>query len=133
MRLPQSCSLSAEQEKRIFPCLSPFAPENFVSRDGFGRPVLRQPAPSPHSGWIWCLPSDFRDGVHLFTPSYAIGSVPSLSGHAIAYRWRSLPRVRGYRAFSSQGSSNNGCCFCITMDELISALLFSPHPLRVLR
>ena len=26
-------------------------------------------------------------------PPYAIGSVPSLSGHAVAYRWRSLPRV----------------------------------------
>ena len=31
-------------------------------------------------------------------PPYAIGSVPSLSGHAIAYRWRSLPRVRRHRA-----------------------------------
>ena len=30
--------------------LSPFAPENLVSRDGFGRPVLRQPAHSPYSG-----------------------------------------------------------------------------------
>ena len=34
------------------------------------------------------IPPDFRGGVHLFIPSYA-GSVPSLSGHAIAYRWRS--------------------------------------------
>ena len=30
--------------------LSPFAPENFVSRDGFSRPVPRQPAHSPYSG-----------------------------------------------------------------------------------
>ena len=30
--------------------LSPFAPKNLVSRDGFGRPVPRQPAHSPHSG-----------------------------------------------------------------------------------
>ena len=37
------------------------------------------------------IPPDFRGGVHLVTPSYAIGSVPSLLGHAIAYRWRSLP------------------------------------------
>ena len=29
--------------------LSPFAPENLVSRDGFARPVPRQPAHSPHS------------------------------------------------------------------------------------
>ena len=36
-------------------------------------------------------------------------SIPSLSGHAIAYRWRSLPRVHRHRA-SSQGSSSKGCC-----------------------
>ena len=30
--------------------LSPFAPENLVSRDGSGRPVPCQPAHSPHSG-----------------------------------------------------------------------------------
>ena len=29
---------------------STFAPENLVSRDGFGRPVSRQPAHSPCSG-----------------------------------------------------------------------------------
>ena len=38
-------------------------------------------------------------------PPYASGSVPSLSGHAIAYRWRSLPRVRQHRASKLQGSS----------------------------
>ena len=30
--------------------LSPFAPDNLVSQDGFGRPVPHQPAFSPHSG-----------------------------------------------------------------------------------
>ena len=30
--------------------LSPYAPENLASRDGFSRPVPRQPAHSPHSG-----------------------------------------------------------------------------------
>ena len=30
--------------------LSPFAPENLVSRDGFSRPVPRQPAHYPYSG-----------------------------------------------------------------------------------
>ena len=39
--------------------LSPFAPENLVSRDGFGRPVPRQPAHSPHSICIWCLLTGF--------------------------------------------------------------------------
>ena len=35
--------------------LSPFAPENLASQDGFGRPVPRQPAYSPQSSYIWCL------------------------------------------------------------------------------
>ena len=43
-------------------------------------------------------------------PSVAVGSVPSLSGHAVAYRWHSLPRVRRHRATSTQSSSSYGCC-----------------------
>ena len=43
-------------------------------------------------------------------PSTAIGSVPSLSGHAIAYRWLSPLRVRRHRAGSGQGRSRNACC-----------------------
>ena len=39
--------------------LSPCVPENLVSWDGFSRPVPRQPAHSPHSGWIWCLLTGF--------------------------------------------------------------------------
>ena len=39
--------------------LSPFAPKNLVSRDGFGRPVPRQPAHSPHSGLVWDLLTRF--------------------------------------------------------------------------
>ena len=104
--------------------LSPFAPENLVSRDEFGRHVSRQPA---HVSRQPALP-DFRGGVHLFKPPYVIGSVPSLSGHAIAYRWRSLSRVRRHRATCPEGSSSNGCCLCITMDQLICAS-FPPHPL----
>ena len=30
----------------------PFAPENLLSRDGFSRPVLPQPARSPHPGGL---------------------------------------------------------------------------------
>ena len=37
------------------------------------------------------IPPDFRGGIHLLIPSTAIESVPSLSGHALVYRWRSLP------------------------------------------
>ena len=39
----QSCSWSAKQEKMNI-SLSPFASEKLVSRNGFGSPVLRQPA-----------------------------------------------------------------------------------------
>ena len=53
---------------------------------------------------------DFRVGVHLLIPPTALESVPSLSGHTITYRWRSLSRVRQYRASSPRGSSSNGCC-----------------------
>ena len=54
-------------------------------------------------------------------PPYAIGSVPSLSGHAVAYRWRSLPRVRRHRANKPQGSSERVLPWQITMDQLIFA------------
>ena len=47
------------------------------------------------------FPPAFLDGVVSIT-SNAIGSVtvPSSSGYAIAYRWRSLPRVHQHRASS---------------------------------
>ena len=45
-----------------------------------------------------------------YIPSTAIGSVPSSSGHALAHRLRSLPRVRRLRVSSPQDSSRNGCC-----------------------
>ena len=52
-------------------------------------------------------------------PPYAIGSVPSLSGHAIAYRWRSLPRIRQHRASKPQGSSERVLPWQITMSERV--------------
>ena len=60
-------------------------------------------------------------------PPYAIGSVPSLSGHAFAYRWRSLPRVRRHRASKPQGSSERVLPWQITMDQLIFASLSHTH------
>ena len=60
-------------------------------------------------------------------PPYAIGSVPSLSGHAIAYRWRSLPRVRRHRASKHQGSSERVLPWQVTMDQLIFASLSHTH------
>ena len=60
-------------------------------------------------------------------PPYAIGSVPSLPGHANAYRWRSLPRVRRHRASKPQGSSKRVLPWQITMDQLIFASLSHTH------
>ena len=62
-----------------------------------------------------------------FKPPYAIGSVPSLSGHAFAYRWRSLPRVRRHRARKPQGSSERVLPWQVTMDQLICASLSHTH------
>ena len=60
-------------------------------------------------------------------PPYAIGSVPSLSGHLIAYRWRSLLRVHRHRASKPQGSSERVLPRQITMDQLIFASLSHTH------
>ena len=62
-------------------------------------------------------------------PPYAIGPVQSLSGHPIAYRWRSLPRVRRHRASKPQGSSERVLPFLakVAMDQLICASLSHTH------
>ena len=72
------------------------------------------------------IPPEFRGGVHM-KPPYAIGSVPSISGHAIAYRWRSLPRVRRHRASKPQGSSERVLPWQVTMDQIIFASLSHTH------
>ena len=66
--------------------------------------------------FIYCERSDFK-------PPYAIGLVPSLSSHAIAYRWRLLPRVRRNKASKPQGSSERMLSWQVTMDQLICAPL----------
>ena len=101
---------------------------------GFAR-RLRQSRPawacsSPYSDWIWCLltgllASSAATSIYLFQPPYAIGSVSSLPGHAIAHRWRSLPRVHRHRANKPQGSFKRGLPWQVTMDQLICASL--PH------
>ena len=79
------------------------------------------------------IPPEFRGGVHIFLPApHTIGSVPCLSGQAIAYRLRSLPRVRWHRASSPQCSSSNGCCLCITMDQMLLCSSLFPHPLLLI-
>ena len=99
-------------------------PENLVSRDVFSRPVPRQPAhlhtqvESGASSWNSSRVSRRRP---FMKPPHAIGSVPSLSGHAIAYRWRSLPRVRRHRASKPQRSSERVLPWQVTMDQIICA------------
>ena len=110
--------------------LAPCVPENLVPLDGFSRPVPRQPAhlhTKAESGAYLrdCSPVPRRRP--FMKPPYAIGSVPSLSDHAIAYRWRSLPRVRRHRASKPQGSSERVLPWQVTMDQLIFASLSHTH------
>ena len=67
------------------------------------------------------------DGKKTHTHTYAIGSVPSLSGHAIAYRWRLLRRVRRHRTSKPQGSSERVLPWQVTMDQLICASISHIH------
>ena len=110
--------------------LSPCVPENLVSRDGFSRPVPRQSAhlhTQAESGAYLRDSSRVPRRRPFMKPPYAIGSVPSLSGHAVAYRWRSLPRVRRHRASKPQGRSERVLPWQITMDQLIFASLSHTH------
>ena len=106
--------------------------ENLVSRDGFGSPVPRQSAhlyTQAESGAYLRDSSRVprrRPFIYL-KPPYAIGSVPGLSGHAIACRWRSLPRVRRHRASKPQGNSEQVLPWQITMDQLICASFSQTH------
>ena len=109
--------------REFFFSLSPFTPENLVSRDGFGSPVPRQPA------HLRTQAESAAASIHLLKPPHAIGSVPRLSGHAIAYRWRSLRRVRRHRASKLQGCSKRVLPWQVTMDQLIFASL--PTPLMI--
>ena len=67
------------------------------------------------------LPLSAAASIYLFKQPNAIGSVSSLSGNAIAYRWRSLPRVHRHRASKPQGGSKRVVPWQVTMDQLIRA------------
>ena len=71
VRFPILLVVSSTTKKEIT-SLSPFAPENLVSRDGLGRvssrvslPILYTQAES--GGFTHGIPLDFRGGVHSFT------------------------------------------------------------------
>ena len=104
--------------------LSPYVPENLVSRDGFSRPVPRQPAhlhTQAGAGAYLRDSSRVPRGRPFMKPPYDIGSVLNLSGHANAYRWRSLPRVRRHRASKPQGSVERVLPWQVTIDQLVCA------------
>ena len=85
------------------------------------------------SGWIcWLLtgflPISAAASIYFLKPPHAIGTAQSLSGHAIAYRWHSLPSVRRHRASSPQSGSSRGCCLCISMGSNDNVRLSFPRP-----
>ena len=111
--------------------LSPFAPENLVSRDGFGSPVPRQPAhfhtQAESGAYLRDSSRVPRRRPFIYLNRHIRHRVPSLSGYAIAYRWRSLSRVRRHRANKPQGSSKRVLPWQVTMDQLIYASLSHIH------
>ena len=105
-------------------------PENLVLRDGFSPPVPRQPAhlhTQAESGAYLRDSSRVPRRRPFMKPPYAIGSVPSLSGHAIPYRWHSLPRFCWHRVSKPQGSSERVLPWQVAMDQLICGSLFHTH------
>ena len=65
---------------------------------------VSQPAHSPHSGWIWCLLTGFLPisaALHIYYTVNRHRVSHAFIGHAMAYRWRSLPRVCRHKAGSS--------------------------------
>ena len=106
----QSCSSSAKQRKRFLPC--PRSRLIIWSRD-LGTAVPSRVSPLIlHTYYV--EPGVYSRGFSRFPPrrphipSNVFGSVPSLSGHAAAYRWRSLPTIRRYLIRSRQASLTNG-------------------------
>ena len=99
----------------------------------FGSPVPRQPAHlhiQTESGAYLRDSCRFprRRPFMYFKPSYAIGSIPRFSGHAIiAYRWRELPRVHRHRGSKRQRSSKRVLPWQVTMDKIICASLSHTH------
>ena len=82
---PARVQLNRERNIPLYPCV----PENLASRDGFSGPVQRQPAhlhTQAKSGAYLRDSSQVPRGRPFMKTLYAIGLVPSLSGHAIAYR-----------------------------------------------
>ena len=121
VRLPILLVVS-QTGKKVFPQAVPLRAWEFCLARRVWQYRSASACSSPCSGWILCLvtgslPSSAVASIYLFKLSYVIGLVPSLSGHAIAYRWRLLPRVRRHRANKPQGSSKRVLPWQVTMNQ----------------
>ena len=111
--------------------MSPFAPENLVSRDGFGIPVPRQPAHLHTQAESGAYSRD-SSRVPRWRPFIYLNRHPP-SGQSRVYRVTQL-RTDGVHCRESAGTGPvnlkvvpNGCCLWITMDQLICASLSHTH------
>ena len=112
--------------------LSPYAPETLITRDGFSRPVSRQPAHPPYcSDWFWCLLAGFLPisaaaSIYLFKPPYAIGLVSILSGRATAYNVVQCQKSAGTGpvVLNVVAVVTGGAILKVAMDELMRGSLF---------
>ena len=77
------------------------------------------------------FPPDLKSVVYTCEKFSAHGAVSSYVGFQNIVIIAALPRVRWHRANSPQGSSSNGCCLCITMDQMLLCSSLFPHPLLV--
>ena len=110
--------------------LSLSAPENLVSRDGFGSPSPRQSAHLRIQAELvltYGIPPEFRGGWRPFI--FLNRNTPSGQSrvYRVACRWRSLTRVHRHRASKPQGSSERVLPWQVTMDQLIFASLSHTH------
>ena len=114
--------------------LSTYVPENLASRDGFSRPVPRQPAHSPQSGRIGCLLKAFLPIPRRRPFIYLNRHAPL--GQCRLYRVTRL-RTDGVHCRESAGTGpvvlkvvpvSGAVILQVTMDQLLCASFFS-HPL----
>ena len=108
VRLPTLLVVSWTEKMNVF--LSPFAPENLVSRDGFDSPVPRQPTHLHTQAEFGAYLRDSSRFSRRQCPFiYLNRHTPSGQSRVYRvtrlYRWRSLLRVRRHGASKPQGSS----------------------------
>ena len=102
------------------------APENLVTRDGFGSPVPRQPAhlhTQAESGAYLRDSSRVPRRVHLFFWTTILHRVSP----EFTYRWLSPPRVHLLRANKPRGSFKRVLPWQVTMVWIICACLSDTH------